>query len=195
MTQEQKQKAKELHKSIKSLMQGLQILREDVRFAEKQLEQHKASHEQTCRRSLIRCVCAIGEGTLSLMKAATLPATDFFGVSLTSEEIELATGRWVKTGKPIPFLPFQKNVKETLKIFMKAHGVQIPIYYDDSGFKDLCEMFKLRNKLMHPKTLDDIHVSDEAFKGSIRGHNWFDAIGVIIMERCMEKIASASATS
>jgi hypothetical protein len=194
MTEEQKQKAKELHKSIKGSMQARQILREDVRFAERQLEQHKTSHEQTCRRSLIRCVCAIVEGTLSLMKAATLPAANFFGIRLSTKEIELATGRRAKTGKPIPFLPFQENVKETLKIFMKAHGVQIAIDYDDSRFKDLCEMFGLRNKLMHPKTLFDIEVSDLAFKTSIRGSNWFDSIGVTIMEHSKEKMASASAS-
>jgi len=195
MTEEQKQKAKELHKSIKSLMQALQILREDVRFAERQPDQHKASHEQTCRRSLIRCVCAIVEGTLSLMKAATSPAADFFCVNLSTKEIELAKGQSVNTGKPIPFLPFQENVKETLKIFMKAHGVQMAINYNDSGFEDLRGMFKLRNKLMHPKTLDDIHVSDEAFKTSIRGSNWFDSIGVAIMKQSMEKMSSALASS
>jgi hypothetical protein len=192
VTEEQKRKAKELHKSLKSSIKALQILREDVRFAERQLDQHKASYEQTCRRSLIRCVCAIVEGTLSLMKAATLSAADFFGVSLSGKEIELATGRREKTGKPIHFLPFQDNVKETLKMFMKAHGVQIPIDYDDSGFKDLCEMFRLRNKLMHPKTLFDIEVSDESFKASIRGSNWFDAIGVNIMKHCMERMALAT---
>jgi hypothetical protein len=192
MTEEKKQKAKELLKSLKSTMRALQILREDVRFAEEQLNQHKVSHEQTCRRTLIRCVCAIVEGTLSLMKAATPPAADFFSVSLIDKEIELATGRCKKTGKQLPFLSFQENVKETHKIFMKAHGIQMTINYSDDGFKDLCEMFKLRNKLMHPKTLFDIEVSDDAFNASIRGSNWFDSMGVKIMEQSKKEIASAS---
>ena len=128
---------------------------------------------------------------MSLDKAATLPAADFFSVNLSDKDIEVATGQSAKTGKPIPFLPFQENVKETLKIFMKAHGVHMAIDYDDSGFGDLRELFKLRNKLMHPKTLDDIHVSDEAFKTSIRGSNWFDSVGVAIMEQCMTKIESS----
>jgi hypothetical protein len=191
MTEEQKQKAKKLQKSLKNSMQTLQILREDVRFAVKQLEQHLASHEQTCRRNLIRCVCAIVEGTLSSMRTATLPAADFFGVNLTDKDIEVATGQSAKTGKPIPFLPFQENVKETLKIFTKSHEVQMAINYNDSGFGDLRELFKLRNKLMHPKTLDDIHVSDEAYKTSVRGSNWFDSVGVDVMQQCMKKAASS----
>jgi hypothetical protein len=181
MTEEQKQKALAVHQATKDLTQALQILREDMRFAEQQLNQHKKSHEQTCRRTLIRCACAYVESTLSFMKAATLPASTFFDISLSDEEIEFVTGREIKIGKPIPFSSFRKNLKESLKVFMKAHGVSVEIKYDDSGSKDLCEMFKLRNRLMHPKTLSDIGVADEALNGCICGFNWFDSQGVKIM--------------
>jgi hypothetical protein len=181
MTEEQKRKAKEVQKATKDLVLALQILREDMRFAEQQLNQHKATHEQTCRRTLTRCACAFVEGTLSFMKSATLPAANFFDINLSENEIEFATGRGIKTGKPIPFLPFQENLKETFKVFMKAHGVSIQIKYDEPGFKDLQEMFKLRNKLMHPKTLSDVGVSNEVLNALIRGFNWFDFQGVKIM--------------
>lgn len=74
---------------------------------------------------------------------------------------------------------------------MKAHDVSMEIKYDESGFKDLQEMFALRNKLMHPKTLSDVGVSDDALKGSIRGFNWFDMQGVKIMSECKKKQISA----
>ena len=181
MTEEQRRKAKEVQKATKDLVLALQILREETRFAEQQLNQHKATYEQTCRRTLIRCACAFVEGTLSFMKVATLPAANFFGISLSENETEFITGRGKKTGKPIPFPPFQENLKETLKVFMKAHTVSIQIKYDEPGFKDLHEMFKLRNRLMHPKSLSDVGVSDEVLKASIRGFNWFDSQGVKIM--------------
>jgi len=65
----------------------------------------------------------------------------------------------------------------------------------DAGFKDLRELFRLRNKLMHPKALVDIYVSDEAFTTSIRGSNWFDSIGVGIMQQCNQKMTTASMSS
>jgi hypothetical protein len=190
MTEEQKRKAKEIQKATKDMILALQILREDTRFAEHLLNQHKTSHEQTCRRTLIRCACAFVEGTLSLMKVTAIPAANFFDISLSGKETEFVTGREIKTGKPIPFLPFRENLKETLKVFMKAHDVSVEIKHDESGFKDLHEMFKLRNRLMHPKILSDVGVSDEALKGSIRGFNWFDAEGVKIMAECKKKQVS-----
>ena len=187
MTKNQKHKAQEVLKASKNLIQALQILREDTRFAEQQLNKHKKSHKQTCRRTLIRCACAFVEGTLSFMKVSATPAASFFDISLSEQETEFITGREIKTGKPIPFLRSRENLKETLKVFMKAHGVAMEIKYDESGFKDLHEMFSLRNGLMHPKTLSDVGVSDEALKSSFRGFNWFDAQGVKIMAECKKK--------
>jgi hypothetical protein len=191
VTENQKRKALEVRKATKDLVFALQILREDTRFAEQQLIQHKTSHDQTCRRTLVRCACAFVEGTLSFMKVTAIPAANFFDVSLSEKEIEFITGRKTKPGKPVPFLPFRENLKETLKVFVKAHGVLMEIKYDEAGFKDLHEMFKLRNRLMHPKTLSDVGVSDEALNGSIRGFNWFDAQGVKIMAECKKEQVSA----
>ena len=191
MTDEQKKAAQGIHKALKGLAQTLQILKEDVRFAEQQLNLHKKSHEQTCRRTLIRCVCAYLEATLSLMKAATLPAADFFSANLSDEEMEVASGHRVKNrvlGKRAPFSSFPDNVKRTLGAFAKAHAVSCVINYDDAGFCDLCETYGLRNRLMHPKTHLDIEVSNKAFETSIRGFNWFDSAGVRIMKDCKEKV-------
>lgn len=62
------------------------------------------------------------------------------------------------------------------------------INFKESGFLDLEETFKLRNRLMHPKSHLDIEVTNAAFETSIRGVRWFDSKGVSIMDASMQNI-------
>lgn len=130
---------------------------------------------------------------MSLLKQVTPSCADFFGVSLTDSDLKIVTERrtYVEAGvaktKPV-YLPFRDNLKETFKIFAKAHTIPFSTDFSVSGFVELCEAFELRNKLMHPKIVFDLGVEDEALDGADRGLKWFKTSLVQLLKDCGEKL-------
>jgi hypothetical protein len=176
MTVEQKKKAAAIGKLNRQLLLTIDVLDADVKFAADQWR--KDPSNQFWRRTLVRCLCASTEGALGMLKNIMPESAKFFEVALTPRELEVATERrqTIENGTPRTkrvFLPFSDNLKETLKIFAKIHAVEIAIKYDVSGFKDLCNTFELRNKLMHPKGPFDLGVTDGAVDAAERGTQWF----------------------
>ena len=117
----------------------------------------------------------------------------FFGVSLNDLDLKIVTERrtYIKAGvtktKPV-YLPFRDNLKETFKIFAKAHTISSSTDFSVSGFVELCEAFELRNKLMHPKTVFDLGVDDKALDNADRGLKWFKISLVQLLKDCGEKL-------
>lgn len=190
MNAEQKRSAVALGQLHKRLLQTIQILTMDVKFADAQMQKDK-SNEQFWRRTVIRCVCALVEGTLSALKAAAPETAGFFGVSLTENDMkivnELRLDKKTGTRKPA-FLTPREGIKESIKVFAKAHAVQVDAKYDDPKFGELCETFQLRNRLMHPKNSLELAVTDDALKTAVRGWNWFDSALVDLLRQSTERL-------
>ena len=141
----EKKSTTEMAKLIKTLTLTINVLDSDVKFAADHWR--KEPSNQFWRRTLIRCLSALAEGTLGLLKNITPDSAKFFDVNLTEKDIEIATEcrSHTKDGitKTSPkFLPFPENVKETFKVFAKAHAAEVAINCEDQGFRDLCNSSK-----------------------------------------------------
>jgi len=85
------------------------------------------------------------------------------------------------------FLPFGDSVKVSQRLLPKSIGASFLIDYSmDPGFKDLCATSKVRDRLMHPKHLSDIQVSENDIKAVGRGVTWFNVSFQKIMDLCQE---------
>lgn len=191
MNAEQKRKAEALNRLHKQLIQTTQILSMDVKFADEQLLKDKP-HEQFWRRTVIRCVCALVEGTLSVLKNVVPETAGFFQVGLTENDMEVVTELRMdkKSGLRKPaFLRPRKNVKETIKLFAKAHAIQLTLKQDDQKFDDLCSTFELRNKLMHPKNSSDLEVKEDEIKAAVQGWNWLNFVLVNLLAESGKKVS------
>lgn len=182
MKAEQKAVLAQLYKNVSVINQ---ILDSDVKFASDEWRKDKSS--QFWGRTLIRCYCASVDGTLSVLKNIVSGNAKYSDVKLDEDDIEvlteLRTDKISGLTRPA-FLPFRKNVKETFKVFIKFHGVQLEIKCDDSRFTDLCDTFELRNKLMHPKNHRDLEVSGNALDAALRGSKWFAFTLKNVLEEC-----------
>ncbi len=191
MNADQKMKAAANYKLHKRLITAITVLDSDVRFATEQWRRNPTS--QFWRRTLVRCCCASVEGTLSLLKNVTAGNADYFGVKLSEGDIKVVTElrtyneNGVTKTKPA-FLPFRDNVKETFKVFAKGCATQVAIKYDVSEFADLCDTFELRNKLMHPKGVFDLEVSDKSADVGDRGLKWFRLTLEKVLQECRKKL-------
>jgi hypothetical protein len=154
MNDEKKKKAAMIYKLLKQLKLTMDVLDADMEFASKQWQQNKS--DQFWARTYVRCFCASTEGMLSVLKNATRDTAVYFNVTLSEKEMELITERRKKFKdgviKEIPsYSPFPEGVKETFKLFLKAHAMEISIDYNDSRFNELCGAFELRNRLALPR--------------------------------------------
>lgn len=190
MDDEKKTKAAAICKLLKRLKLATDVLDADMEYASKQWRQDKSS--QFWARTSVRCFCASVEGMLSVLKSITLETANYFNVTLSEKEKELVNERRKisKDGviKEIPsFSPFSERIKETFKLFLKAHAVDISIDYNDSRFNDLCGAFKLRNRLMHPRGVFDLAVDEKSMQSAIRGQRWFSRVVEVVLEKCSEQ--------
>jgi hypothetical protein len=190
MKTEQTNKVVTFLKLHKQLLLTINVLDADVKFAAKQWRQNTS--DQFWSRTSTRCVCASVEGTLNVLKNVTPDTANCFDVHLSEKEIELATERrkYFKAGivKEIrTFSKFPERVKETFKLFVKAHAIEVSIEYNDAGFNDLCATFDLRNKLMHPRGVFDLQVNSQAMESTIRGQRWFASVLKTVLEKCGEE--------
>jgi len=188
MNVQEKKKAAEIYQLSRGLTTTLQILVSDIQYAEDRL-QNDPAHEQFWRRIVIRSVCALGEGTLNVMKGMIPKTADFFGVCLTDKEHEiLSEKRKLADGTQRPFfLPIHDNLKATLKMFARIHNVQSQRDFNQ-GYEDFCATYELRNRLMHPRNHRELEVKNDTYRASIRGWNWFNFTLVAVLQECGKKL-------
>ena len=122
----------------------------------------KDPDNQFLRRTAIRCFAAAVEGIIFCLKQMAHSSGEFAGHTFSEDELFLLTEIQTanKDGKPRRFLPARDNFKVTFNLFAKTFQVPHQPGFG-KGFECLCETFKLRDRLMHPKKLSTIEVSDE----------------------------------
>jgi hypothetical protein len=123
------------------------------------------------------------------MKGMIPKSADFFNVALTEKEKEIVSeSRTLGDGTTRPFfLPIHENLKATLQLFARIHGVQIQINFD-TGYEGFCATFVLRNRLMHPRNQRELEIKDDSYGASIRGWNWFNFTLIAAFAECAKKL-------
>ena len=114
----EKKTAVEMAQLIKTLTLTINVLDSDVKFAADHWRKEPAN--QFWRRTLIRCLSALAEGTLGLLKNITPDSAKFFDVNLTDKDTEIATElaytQKMESQRPAPsFCLFLKMLKKHSK--------------------------------------------------------------------------------
>ena len=155
--------------------------------------------DQAVRRSLVRSALALTEALTDFLKQVSynfatgvlLPLQQHIGalkkhcpIRLIAQEIthtELAllrdeVSRISEHGElvsSVVYPDYKKNVKFVVKELIKIFGLQIPDqFFQSKGWQALLDSTDLRNKLMHPKKLEELEVSDEQLLRVATGTQW-----------------------
>lgn len=83
------------------------------------------------------------------------------------------------------FQKFEPSLRFTLRTFAKAFGSTLP-NYGDSNFEKLKKLNKRRNDLTHPKSLEELTISDQEMKDTISMFLWFTQTHGMINNQCLE---------
>src|SRR5207245_2114386 len=71
------------------------------------------------------------------------------------------------------FLKLADNLRFTFALGEKIFGLEIPVEYGDHGWASLKSSILVRNRVVHPKAVDDLTVSDDEMAALVRGTEWF----------------------
>lgn len=160
---------------------AFEILIQDVLLAINSL---KDSDEAHLRRSTIRTIGAAIEGIIfhlkkiSLTQAKSFPEiySDLEIAALREETYFINDNGFVRT-KPM-MTPLKTSIKLIIKMIDKKSNSLHKISFNSAGWDALLANVIIRNKITHPKTIEDLKISKEEIEQSIRAFNWTLALAL-----------------
>ena len=161
--------------SLEGIREMIQILGQDCK---EHFEVIQVNDSQIHRRAYVRSVFAFIEGVLHRTKIATLHLGMLLG-SISSHELVVLEGTKLEVNdkgdivyKPL-YPTFLNNIKFTFKTFAKSIGSSFTLDLSGQGGHNLREAVKVRNRLMHPKEIADLQISDAEIQTAKEAFDWF----------------------
>jgi hypothetical protein len=140
------------------------------------------------RRNVIRTFFTLVEGDtyyrkqLALMlHEASRETTDGIQPSFTEEEVVLlrdAQAELSSNGTPrtqTKFLRLSANVRFSFDAIARAFGVNCPLDVEGPGWQAFLAALDVRHRLTHPKTVEDLDVSETDLANAITAIKWYFA--------------------
>jgi hypothetical protein len=128
-------------------------------------------------RTFIRSFFAMVEGVTFTLKQAAFEVGKVYKYSFTPAEIAAITERSpkIQNGKVIEDtmkVSLQENLKFSFSVFARVFEVQCELDTSTHGWQSLRQAIKLRDGLMHPKSLSDLQPFKD-FKTVTEAYKWF----------------------
>lgn len=171
-----------LKHAIEELGKMQDILRQDVtELHEFGKERHA---DQAWRRSLFRSVFSWIEGMIFQMKQVALHTQGGYyqAVFSLAEKTFLEEARYLlkdngnTNTKYDNFINIEKNLRFAYLMITKGYSLSITLDIDngDNGWNQFKNAIRIRNQLTHPKSINDLNVSDQDVKNLLGTISWFD---------------------
>lgn len=128
---------------------------------------------QPLMRIMTRNAFAAIEGLCYKTKNISLQLCDQRGIPVSQREREDILEKTInKDGKTVSHYPKTKdNIKLTLNILYRAFGFIFEIT-DHEEWKKLRVAIDIRNRITHPKTLNDMSISGAEYRDESEGFEW-----------------------
>ncbi len=162
---------------LEDLMKPVLALSDDVDRAEREVVANKDSYS---RRNHIRALFAMIEGTIYILKQTVLIAASSGPGPLSTDELALLQERnFFLDEKGTPksknnFLRTAANLRFTRSCLKKAFGYSLDLSDTPDNWNEFEKAIGVRNRITHPKGLQDFDVSEEESELAARVAHWFD---------------------
>jgi hypothetical protein len=150
------------------------------------------SGDQFLRRNLVRIFAAFVEGYSFLMKQVVLRLHDPLQEKLSVEELsKLKEIKLDATGQPVldeqgnpkrRFLPLHDNLKFTVVMFGRLSGSKYAVSYGSAGHQAFRRTISFRDRLMHPKAIEDLSVTNAETMDLQAAWQWYQTEMVAFMK-------------
>ena len=142
-----------------------------------------ANENQCTRRMLVRSLFAYFEGSVWLIKQSCLKATCEVCRKVRSPENEgllldesYEVGENGKVKVRPRFTPLASNLRFAFSTFSELSGVEIDVMSETHHWQNFKAAIEIRNRITHPRSEEDLHISDEEFAKCKDAENWFNVI-------------------
>jgi hypothetical protein len=148
--------------------------------------------DQKARRILIRSIFAFIEAVSFAIKSEALRQEE--KILLTREEVNIAReesfelddqGQIRKTKAKLRTLP---NLRFAFRLYSKLGGYEYELDCKCQGWQQLTESLKVRDRLMHPKSLKDLTISASEIRSAFSAHDWFEGQVISLINKQNEKM-------
>jgi len=153
---------------------------------------------QPDRRSYVRAVFALIEGTTTAMKVLLLETQKVTGIELTAGEYAVLSEQAYSLSrsgavKERPwFLPIAHNVRFTFRMLERLHGAQLEIDYRGGHWNSFHKAVAVRNRLMHPRCVVDCDVSDDDLAAVDVALGLFEGASIAFLKAVMSQLEGNS---
>lgn len=168
--------------TVTELANSLQKMREMTKVLGQDCKEHytaiQTNDSQSHRRSYVRSVFAFIEGIVYRMK----DTAHYFGEARTVLSVEelgvlrgvsfVVNGEGEASSTPV-YSSFNPNFKFAFKIFSKSFDSSFQLILSGSGWQALRMALKVRDRLMHPKGITDLTVTDAEVEAAKKAFDWF----------------------
>jgi hypothetical protein len=160
-------------RELENLLGLAKVLRDDVR-------RFRAGEDSAMRRAFVRAVFSCIEGTSFGFRYAALHLARTRGVTLSPGEIQMC--------KEVTYVLDERgqveerqlissslaNVRFALRIFSKSVGSPYEFPAGESGFEKLQVAQRIRNRLTHPRRLEELEVTSDEQDVVATAFDWID---------------------
>jgi hypothetical protein len=154
------------------------LLQDDV-VRSRQLIDDLGLHSAFGRRTLVRAVFALVEGTLSSMRVRVLGHVAT-GAAVLSDSEQLALREVIpqvddrgEVAERPQFVPMANAVRLTFRLYARVFGCQRTPEFGGAGWQAFRSATEIRSRLTHPLGLADLEVSDAHLAAVNAGYDWF----------------------
>jgi len=151
------------------------------------LKQAHDTADLSARRSAIRAMFAAIEGGIAHIKQMLLLDAEIAPGSCSPAEMALlreenysVDERGNSRTRP-QFISLPQNIRLTVRLFRKLHGDALDPEFGHPGWQSLGEALKVRHRLTHPRSKEDLAVTTDELQSAFVGFMWFLALAVDAM--------------
>ena len=160
---------------IRELLELPKFLNEDL---EEAAELFRFTTHDFAARTFIRTMAAEFEGKLFLLQQLLLQTNKLGKAKLEPEEIVILRGQTHSLRKngevysSTKYLPFSENLLFTMRLVSRIFNESVFFDTSDSKWKDVRRFIAMRNRITHPKKMEDMHISEEEIDSLNRAQDW-----------------------
>lgn len=144
-----------------------------------------SSSDQFLRRNLVRIFAAYVEGYSYVLKQVVLRLHDPLQEPLSVEEQSKLKEIWLDaTGQTVldnqgtvkrRFLRFHDNFKFAVTMYGRLCGSKYGVAYGSAGYEAFRRTVSVRDRLMHPKAIEDLDVTDNETVDLQAAWQWYQS--------------------
>ena len=174
------------------------VLRQDMLDCGRLIEgEHKTD---SASRSFVRCVFALIEGSVFNLKQTALTLHrhgkgKFSQAELAMlEDVSYELSDKGEAKEQIKFIPLTKNIRFAFSAATRAFQVKFELVVDDEGWSTFKDALGIRNRITHPKSIEDLKLSDEEVQTVTDAGSWFLHNQHTLMRKLVDRMQALEST-